>query len=95
MARKTPEPGGFGLLTHGPTAGEMAPQAGEGLRADKEQPGIAQNLGCLQAPLSVHSLCLKQPARMDARGLVFLLALLLWRLVARTLRGPVEPTGLP
>src|SRR5262249_28153829 len=38
---------------------------------------------------------LKKPERIEALGLVLLLALLLWRLVERTLRVHVETTGQP
>jgi hypothetical protein len=41
----------------------------------------------------VNSLFLKKPERMDALGLVLLLALLLWRLVERALRVHVETPG--
>jgi hypothetical protein len=43
----------------------------------------------------VNSLFLKKPERIEALGLVLLLALLLWRLVERTLRVHVETTGNP
>jgi hypothetical protein len=93
MARKTPETGGFVLLTHVPTAGELAHQAGDGLRAYKKQQGIEQNCGCLTAPCIVNRLFLKKPERIEALGLVLVLARRLGRLVARPLRGPVETTG--
>jgi transposase len=95
MARKTQETGCFVLLTHVPTAGEMAHRAGDVLRAYKEQHGIEQNYGFLKDPLIVNSLFLKKPERIEALGLVLLLALLLWRLVERTLRVHVETTGQP
>src|SRR5262249_52458238 len=41
------------------------------------------------------SLFLKKPERMEALGLVLLLALLLWRLVERSVRVHVENTGNP
>jgi transposase len=47
----------------------------------------------LKDPLIVNSLCLKKPERIEALGLVLLLALLLWRLVERALRVHVETTG--
>jgi len=47
----------------------------------------------LKDPLMVNSLFLKKPERIEALGLVLLLALLLWRLVERTLRVHVETTG--
>jgi transposase len=95
IARKTQETGCFVLLTNVPTAGEMAQKAGDILRAYKEQHGIEQNYGFLKDPLIVTSLFLKKPERIEALGLVLLLALLLWRLVERTLRVHVETTGHP
>jgi hypothetical protein len=49
----------------------------------------------LQDPLLVHSLFLKKPERIEALGLVLLLALLLWRLVERTRRVHGEPPETP
>jgi transposase len=95
VARKRQEAGCFVLLTNVPTAGEMAHRAGEVLRAYKEQHGVEQNFAFLKDPIIVNSLFLKKPERIEALGLVLLLALLLWRLVERTLRGHVETTGNP
>jgi len=95
LARKTQETGCFVLLTNVPTAGEMAHTARDVLRAYKAQHGIEQNFGFLKDPLIVNSLFLKKPERIEALGLVLLLALLLWRLVERTLRVHVETTGKP
>ena len=95
IARKTQEAGCFVLLTNVPTTGEMAQGAGDVLRAYKEQHGIEQNYGFLKDPLIVNSVFLKKPERIEALGLVLLLALLLWRLVERTLRVHVETTGNP
>jgi len=83
------------LLTNVPTAGEMAHRARDVLRAYKEQHGIEQNFGFLKDPLIVNSLFLKKPERIEALGLVLLLALLLWRLVERTLRVHVETMETP
>jgi transposase len=95
LARKRQEVGCFVLLTNVPTTGEMAHRAGDVLQAYKEQHGIEQNYGFLKDPLIVNSLFLKKPERIEALGLVLLLALLLWRLVERRLRGHVESTGNP
>jgi transposase len=95
MARKTQEMGCFVLLTNVPAAGEMAHRAGDVLQAYKEQHGSEQNYGFLKDPLIVKSLLLKKPERIEALGLVLLLALLLGRLVERTLRVHVETTGSP
>ena len=96
LVKKKPasqEAGCFVLLTNVPTAGEMAHKAGEVLRAYKEQHGVEQNFAFLKDPVIVNSLFLKKPERIEALGLVLLLALLLWRLVERTLRVHVETTG--
>jgi transposase len=95
IARKTQETGCFVLLTNVPAAGEMAHRAGDVLRAYKEQHGVEQNFGFLKDPLIVNSLFLKKPERIEALGLVLLLALLLWRLIERTLRVYVETTETP
>ena len=43
----------------------------------------------------VKSLCLKKPERLAALGLIFVWALLLWRLMDRTMRRHVDPTRPP
>jgi transposase len=93
ITRKTQETACFVLLTNVPTTGEMAHRAGDVLRAYKEQHGIEQNFGFLKDPLIVNSLFLKKPERIEALGLVCLLALLIWRLMERSLRIHVETTG--
>ena len=93
IARKEQEAGCFVLLTNVPTQGQMAHNAGEVLRAYKEQHGVEQNFAFLKDPVIVNSLFLKKPERIEALGLVLLLALLLWRLVERALRVHVETTG--
>src|SRR5688500_9049994 len=95
IARKCQETSCFVLLTNVPTVGEMAHPARDVLQAYKEQHGIEQNYGFLKDPLIVNSLFLKKPERIEALGLVLLLALLLWRLVERTLRVHVETTETP
>src|SRR5262249_3625413 len=95
MARKRQEAGCFVLLTNVPTVGEMAHTARAVLQAYKEQHGIEQNYGFLKDPRIVNSLFLKKPERIEALGLILLLALLVWRLIERTLRVHVETTGTP
>jgi transposase len=93
IARTVQETGCFVLLTNVPTVGDMAHSAEEVLRAYKEQHGVEQNFAFLKDPVIVNSLFLKKPERIEALGLVLLLALLLWRLVERALRVHVETTG--
>jgi transposase len=93
LLRKSQEAACFVLLTNVPLQGEMAHSAREILHAYKNQHGVEQNFAFLKAPLIVNSLFLKKPERIEALGLVLLLALLLWRLVERALRVHVETTG--
>jgi transposase len=95
IARKEQEAGCFVLLTNVPSEGEMAHGAAEVLQAYKEQHGMEQNYGFLKDPLIVNRLFLKKPARIEALGLVLLLALLLWRLMERQMRAHVATTGTP
>ena len=54
---------------------------------------MEQNFGFLKDPLIVNSLFLKKPERIEALGLVLLLALLLWRLLERSMRAHVDTTA--
>ena len=93
MRRKSDEAACFVLLTNVPREGAMGHSAKELLQVYKNQHGIEQNYAFLKDPLIVNSLFLKKPERIEALGSVLLLALLLWRLVERTLRLHVETTG--
>ena len=93
--RKSQEAACFVLLTNVPRQREMAHSAREVLQAYKNQHGVEQNFAFLKDPLIVNSLFLKKPERIEALGLVLLLALLLWRLIERALRVYVETTGSP
>jgi transposase len=93
MAQKAQEAGCFVLLTNVPSDGEMAHSASEVLAAYKEQHGMEQNYGFLKDPQIVNALFLEKPERIEALGLILLLALLIWRLMERSLRQHVESTG--
>jgi transposase len=95
IARLEEEAGCFVLLTHVPTAGPLAHSARDILTVYKEQHGTEQNYGFLKDPVIVHSLFLKKPERIEALGLVLLLALLLWRLMERAMRTHVDSTSTP
>lgn len=92
VARKRQEAGCFVLLSNVPKDGEMAHSEAEILNVYKEQHGIEQNFAFLKDPLIVNSLFLKKPERIEALGLVLLLALLIWRLMERSLRQHIETT---
>ena len=95
IGRLEEEAGCFVLLTNVPTVGDLAHGARELLTVYKEQHGTEQNYGFLKDPVIVNSLFLKKPERIEALGLVLLLALLLWRLMERQMRAHVERTGRP
>jgi hypothetical protein len=89
------EAGGFVRLTNVPMAGTLAHRAREIRTVDKEPHGTAQHDGFLNDPVLVNSRFLKKPERLDALGFVWLLSRLLWRLMERQMRAPVESTGAP
>ncbi len=87
------EAGCFVLITSVPkTAEEIGSPEGL-LRLYKEQIGIERNFGFLKDPAIVNAIFLKNLARIEALGLILLIALLLWRLIERTLRKYVKDTG--
>jgi transposase len=63
------------------------------LRLYKNQDGIEKNFGFLKDPVIVNSLFLKNPQRIEVLGLIFLTALLIWRLMERSMRRNIESTG--
>jgi len=95
IARLAEEAGCFVLLTNVPTAGDLAHSARDILAVYKDQHGTEQNYGFLKDPAIVNSLFLKKPERIEALGLILLLALLLWGLMERAMRTHVETTSTP
>lgn len=89
------EAGCFVLLTNVPTTGDLAHSARDILTVYKDHHGTEQNDGFLKDPVLVKSLFLKKPERLEALGLVFLLALLIWRLMERAMRTYVDTTSTP
>jgi hypothetical protein len=83
------------LLTNVPMAGNLAHSARDILTVYNEQHGTEQNYGFLKDPVIVNSLFLKKPERIEALGLMFLLALLIWRLMERAMRRHVDTTSTP
>jgi transposase len=93
IARLQEEAGCFVLLTNVPTTGDLAHSARDLLTVYKEQHGTEQNYGFLKDPVIVNSLFLKKPERIEALGLILLLALLIWRLMERAMRTYVDTTS--
>jgi transposase len=95
IARLEEEAGCFVLLTTVPTVGDLGHSVRDILTVYKEQHGTEQNYGFLKDPVIVNSLFLKKPERIEALGLVVLLALLIWRLMERAMRTYVDSTSTP
>src|SRR5262249_30862104 len=93
IARLEEEAGCFVLLTNVPTTGGPVHSARDILTVYQDQHGTEQNYGFLKDPVIVNSLFLKKPERIEALGLILLLALLLWRLMERAMRTYVDTTS--
>ncbi len=86
VERARQEAGCFVLITNTLTEGEGAISARELLTIYKDQHMVEQNFGFLKDPVFVNALFLKSPRRIEALGLILVLALLIWRLMERTMR---------
>ena len=84
--------GCFVLLTNVAAEGEDAYSAAQVLRTYKEQHGIEKNFGFLKDDAIVNALFLKTPERIEALGLILLIALLIWRLMEFHMRRHLDQT---
>lgn len=80
------EAGCFVLLSNTLSEGTGCVPARELLSIYKDQHVVESNFAFLKDPVFVNSLFLKSPRRIEALGLVLILALLIWRLMERTMR---------
>jgi len=89
--------GCFVLLSNVPTEGDGALDAARLLRTYKGQYGVESDFAFLKDPLVVNDLFLKTPSRIDALGMVLIIALMVWRLMERSMRAHVQnaKTTLP
>lgn len=87
--------GCFILITNVPATGENALDAKELLRTYKGQYGVESGFAFLKDPIVVNDTFLKKPTRIDALGMVLVIALIIWRLMERSLRTYVKNTGEP
>jgi len=80
------EAGCFVLLSNTPAEGTDSISARELLMIYKDQHMVESNSAFLKDPVFVNALFLKSPRRIEALGPVLILALLIWRLMERTMR---------
>lgn len=80
------EAGCFVLITNTPREGSAAVDSKQLLTVYKDQHMVERNFGFLKDPVFVNALFLKSPKRIEALGLILVLALMIWRLMERTMR---------
>lgn len=93
IAKAREEAGCFVLISNVPITGDLGMSSKDLLVTYKEQHIIERNFGFLKDPMIVNSLFLKTPERIEALGLVLVLALMIWRLMERTMRSSLRDTG--
>lgn len=89
IAARRKKAGCFVLLTN--VSAETL-DAGEILQAYKGQYAVEQNFAFLKDPLVVNDLFLKTPSRIDALGMILIIALMIYRLMQRMMRRFVRET---
>ncbi len=87
--------GCFVLITNAPEKGEKAMNSATVLRTYKGQYGVENDFSFLKDPLIVNDTFLKTPSRIDVLGMVLIIALMIWRLMERSMRTYVENTNKP
>ena len=93
MKKLKAEAGCFVLICNVPLEGNNAMDAAELLRVYKGQYGVESDFAFLKDPLVVNDTFLKKPQRIDALGMILVIALLVWRLMERSLRAWIKNTG--
>jgi transposase len=92
ITRLREEAGCFVLITNTPSTRTGSLSARELLTIYKDQHTVDNNFAFLKDPVFVNALFLKTPRRIEALGLVLILALLIWRLMERTMRANLAAT---
>jgi transposase len=93
VARARKEAGCFVLITNEPEESSGGLSSQELLRAYQDQHSVERNFGFLKDPVIVNALFLKSPRRIEALGLIFVLALMIWRLMERTMRVSLKESN--
>lgn len=81
------EAGCFVLITNTPREGAGAVDEKQLLAIYKDQHMVERNFAFLKDPVFVNALFLKSPKHIEALGLILVLALMIWRLMERTMRA--------
>jgi len=86
------EAGCFVLISNTLSEGTDSVSSRELLTIYKDQHMVERNFGFLKDPVFVNALFLKSPRRIEALGLVLVLALMIWRLMERAMRLNLRAT---
>lgn len=87
--------GCFVLLTNVPAEGAASMDSRELLKTYKGQYAVETNFAFLKDPLVVNDVFLKKPHRIDALGMILIIALMVWRLMERSMRTHLQSEGIP
>lgn len=82
--------GCFVLLTNVSSEGQGALDAKGILHTYKGQYCIGSDFAFLKDPLIVNDLFQKTPSRIDALGMILIIALMIWRLIERSMRAFIQ-----
>lgn len=93
IARARKEAGCFVLVSNEPEETSGGLSSKKLLRAYQDQHSVEQNFGFLKDPVIVNALFLKSPRRIEALGLILVLALMIWRLMERTMRVSLKESN--
>ena len=93
IARARAEAGCFVLVSNEPEETSGGLSSKDLLRAYQDQHAVEQNFGFLKDPVIVNALFLKSPRRIEALGLILVLALMVWRLMERTMRVSLKESA--
>lgn len=84
--------GCFVLLTNIPTQADNSMDSKKLLLTYKGQYGVENDFAFLKDPLIVNDIFLKKPHRIDALGMILIIALMIWRLMERSMRTHLQNT---
>jgi transposase len=85
--------GCFVLLSSVPDDGKDGMDGRALLRTYKGQYGVESDFAFLKDPLVVNDVFIKSPHRIDALGMILIIALIIWRLMERTMRAHLQNEG--
>jgi len=84
--------GCFVMITNVPATGEGSLDSAGVLRTYKGQYSIESDFAFLKDPMVVNDLFLKTPSRIDALGMILIIALIVWRIMERSMRLYLKQT---